>query len=66
MRTLEKIISELNYYRRNIVAEEVGIDYSALHRILNNKVDPRYSTVAKLDEFLNKMEAERNGSSNQG
>ena len=56
MLTLEQIrkrVETMNIYR---VAEKAGVHPNALYSLVNGKSDPKYSTVKKVSDYLEKLE----------
>lgn len=56
MLTLEQIrdrLESMNLYR---VAAKAGIHPNALYSLVNGKSDPKYSTVKKVSDYLEKLE----------
>ena len=53
---VEAIQEKLKPYNLRAVAEEIGVHENTLYRFMNNK-DPRFSTVKKITEWLDKRES---------
>jgi len=50
---LNDIIEKLKDRNLKIVAEKIGIHYNTLYKIANGENKPSYSTLLKLQEYLN-------------
>lgn len=53
---VEAIQEKLKPYNLRAVSEEIGVHENTLYRFMNNK-DPRFSTVKKITEWLDKRES---------
>lgn len=52
MLTLEQIKDRLKHSNLRAVAEAAGIHYNTLYRLMNSNLDPSYSTVKALSDYL--------------
>lgn len=50
---LNEIIEKLKDRNLRVVAENLGIHYNTLYKIANGENKPSYSTLTKLQEYLN-------------
>lgn len=58
MRSAEQIRSYLRPYNIKRVAEEIGIHMNVVYAFMSEKTDPRYSTIEKLNAFIDRKESE--------
>lgn len=64
MRSAEQIRSFLRPYNIKRVSEEIGIHMNVVYAFMNEKSDPRYSTIEKLNAYIDRKESEANDSAN--
>lgn len=50
--TLEQIIAKLKDRNLKTVSEKIGIHYNTLYKIVNGKSSPNYTTLIKLQNYL--------------